>query len=573
MAVLQPIVDIAEICHRHGIRRVVVSPGSRSAALTLAFVRHGGFQVQVVIDERSAGFIALGMALDSEVPVVMICTSGSAAYNYAPSVSEAFFQQVPLLVFTADRPREWIHQHDGQTIFQSGIFGSHVRKFFELPADYGHKDACWAINRMVNDAILSCTGVPFGPVHVNVPIREPFYPLEGEVFAPSNNLRVVNRVPALSTLSSDSWNTLLEKWDSCGRILIVAGQSKFNANLNNVLSQISEELDVVIVADCISNVRNVSKFISYHDLFLPNQNPDDLRPDLLITFGLSVISKALKQFLQKNPALHHWHVSEDLHLVDTFQSLTCQIPVSPEYFFENIFEKLDYQLFVQGGEPETDPSFLANWVRSNNQAKQLLYAYLDNLSLLNDLSVIYSAILCLNDHWKIHVANSMPVRYLNVLGDTLGNRMVAANRGTSGIDGCVSTAIGDALVSDNSVLLITGDLAFFYDRNGLIINSLPANLKVLVVNNAGGNIFRMIDGPSKLPELEDFFETRHQFSAKGTAQDSRINYLTATSKHQLEELLPSFLSGNGMSILEVFTDPEENGRAWNGLKAHVRAKW
>jgi 2-succinyl-5-enolpyruvyl-6-hydroxy-3-cyclohexene-1-carboxylate synthase len=573
MPVLQPIIDIAEICHAHGIRRVVVSPGSRSAALTLAFVRHGRFDIQVVTDERSAGFIALGMALASEIPVIMICTSGSASYNYAPAIAEAFFQQVPLLIFTADRPKEWIHQYDGQTIYQSEIFGKHVRKFFEIPSDYGHKDSLWSINRMVNDAILSCTDIPSGPVHINVPIREPFYPLGDEDFFPSKNIRVVSRTVPNGTLSPDTWNLLLDEWDDCRKILIVGGQHKNSEKLNSALTRISEELDVPVVGDCISNQKSGNRFISYQDLFLPVENGEHLRPDLLVTYGLSVLSKELKQFLQRNPAIHHWHVSEDTHLVDNFQSLTRQIAVSPDYFFENLFEKIDYQLFVQGSDPETDSSFLLSWIRLNDRGRNLLHNYLGNLTSLNDLTSIYSLILSLDLTVKIHVANSMPVRYLNILGDTIGSRTVCANRGTSGIDGCVSTAIGDALATENAVVLITGDLAFLYDRNGLLINPLPGNLRILIVNNAGGNIFRMIDGPSKLPELETYFEANHNFTAQRTAEDSQIAYFSARNTSQLAEMLKLFLASSQMAILEVFTDPYENSIVWKGLKNYVQKNW
>ena len=173
---LQPIWNIAHICYKHGIENVIISPGSRSAPLTLAFARHENLNCKVVADERSAAFVALGIAQQTGKPVVLICTSGSAAYNYAPAIAEAYFQQIPLLVLTADRPPEWIDQLDGQTIRQNNIYGKHVKESYTLPVDLSHKDAIWHVGRIVSEAINLSKTYPFAPVHINAPFREPFYP-------------------------------------------------------------------------------------------------------------------------------------------------------------------------------------------------------------------------------------------------------------------------------------------------------------------------------------------------------------------------------------------------------------
>lgn len=179
MATHQAIYDIAEICAQHGIQNAVLCPGSRCAPLTLAFANHAAITCRTLSDERSAGFIGLGLAQQTHTPSVLVCTSGSAAYNFAPSVAEAFFQQIPLVVFTADRPAEWIDQWDGQTIRQENIFGGHVKRAYNLPSD-SHPDSVWHINRVVNEAIALAQTFPAGPVHINVPLREPLYPQAGE---------------------------------------------------------------------------------------------------------------------------------------------------------------------------------------------------------------------------------------------------------------------------------------------------------------------------------------------------------------------------------------------------------
>jgi len=566
MALLQPLVDIAEICYAHGIRHVIISPGSRSAALTLAFSRHEGFEKHVVMDERSAGFIALGMAQQLNKPVILICTSGSAAYNYAPAITEAFFQQISLLILTADRPSEWIHQLDGQTIYQTDIYGKNVKKSFVIPADYTHKDARWMINRTVNEAVIFSELTPPGPVHINVPIREPFYPSSDENMMVSKMVRIVKKQDSQTILSSGTWHELLDEWDSFDNILIAGGQHKRNVILNTALTKISEELGIPVLGDSISNQSGSPGFISYHDLYLSQSNSVRLRPDLLITYGLSFMSKSLKQFLQNNPATAHWHIGEDPHLVDTFFSVTRQIPVSDEYFFTAIFEKIDYQSFVQGTEDDRSDSYQGEWHFSDRSAKTQTYKFLNNLSLLNDLTAVNFILNSLPQGAQLHVANSMPIRYVNALGDATKHLDIFANRGTSGIDGCVSTAIGAAIITASPVFLLVGDVAFLYDRNGLLLQPLPDNLKIIVLNNSGGNIFRMIDGPAKLPELENYFETRHSFTAKRTAEDSGLSYFQATDSDSLRAIFDQFLNGEKISLLEIFTDPVDNARAWKDFK-------
>ncbi|SKB84341.1 2-succinyl-5-enolpyruvyl-6-hydroxy-3-cyclohexene-1-carboxylic-acid synthase [Dyadobacter psychrophilus] len=565
MAILQPLVDLAAICYAQGVRHVVVSPGSRSAALTLAFTRYGRFTIHVCMDERSAGFIGLGIAQQTGVPVVLICTSGSAVYNFAPAVAEAFFQQIPLVVISADRPKEWLHQYDGQTIYQSEIFGKHIKRSFEFSADYSHADVKWAINRISNEAVMLAAIVPMGPVHINVPIREPFYPAAGDEMIPSANLKIIARQPAEKVLSPDVWKALLDEFEEYPRILIAAGQNIPDHELSEVLNKISEEWDIPVLADSIANVSGL-RIIRNHDLFLGGKNAEELVPDLLITFGLSFISKDFKLFVRKNRPRAHWHISEDEFLADPTQSLTRTIPVSPNYFFKNLFEKIDYQLFVQNSDPETDSSFLTGWSVQNWNSEQIRGEYVGNLSKLSDLTSLNLLFKCIDRVFQLHVANSMSIRYVNLLNLESNIRSVFCNRGTSGIDGCVSTAIGAALVNEEETLLIVGDVAFMYDRNGLLLNALPQNLKIVVINNAGGNIFRMIDGPSGLPEIETYFETRHSFSAKRTCEDSNIAYFSCREPESLEISIKAFLETRGISLLEIFTDPYENERVWKDLR-------
>ena len=253
MPVLQPIVNIAELLSQKGISDVIVSPGSRSAPLTLAVARHPQLQVRVMADERSAGFVALGIAQQSRKPVAVICTSGSAVYNLAPAVAEAYFQQVPLLLLTADRPHEWLHQQDRQTIDQVGIFGNQIKRSYALPADYTHPDARWTIERSLNEAITLCELDPPGPVHVNVPLREPFYPKADESFV-FERVRRIDTLTATPTLAPETWHRLQTEWEQSTRILIAVGQLPPNPALRSVLKQITDEWGIPVVGELISNL-------------------------------------------------------------------------------------------------------------------------------------------------------------------------------------------------------------------------------------------------------------------------------------------------------------------------------
>lgn len=570
MAILQPLVDLVQLCHLHGMSRVVISPGSRSAALTLAFARNPNFSSTVVMDERAAGFIAMGMAQQMGKPVALVCTSGSAVYNFAPAVAEAFFQKIPLLILTADRPREWIHQQDGQTIYQQGIYGKHVKASYDLPSDYVHPDALWYINRSINEAISRAEAYPPGPVHINVPIREPFYPEEAEVLKPSAQIRIVETVSTPPILQGAVWHQLLDEWEDTDRILIALGQQRRNRPLSQTLAKITEELQVPVIGDVISNLSGSELCITKHDLFLSAHHDSTFQPELLITAGQSFLSKPFKQYLRKHPPQRHWHIENTEHVVDPFQSLTTHIRMEPDVFFARLFEDIDYRRFVQQDVTEENERYLEDWMQQERAGRRLLRDSLRDISVLNDISAVGFILDALSDPCQLHIANSMPIRYVNMLGVDNENVEVFCNRGTSGIDGCVSTAIGAALVTSQPVYLLVGDVAFFYDRNGLLIQDLPRNLKIILLNNAGGVIFRMIDGPARQPELEHYFETRHSFSAKRTAEDSGMDYYFVDEISGLSNGWAAIHASQKASLLEIKTDPDITANIYRSIKEKFR---
>ncbi|HWA34695.1 MAG TPA: 2-succinyl-5-enolpyruvyl-6-hydroxy-3-cyclohexene-1-carboxylic-acid synthase, partial [Cyclobacteriaceae bacterium] len=315
--------SLVDLCVRHGVQNAVLCPGSRNAPLILAFSRNKAIRSSTFSDERSAAFIALGMAQQTKKPVVLVCTSGSAAYNFAPAVAEAFFQNIPLIVITADRPAEWVDQLDGQTIHQTNLYGTHVKKYFELPHDYQNSDARWHAGRIMNEALLLASSVQQGPVHINAPIREPLYP--GSNDQPTEiNFREIQTIHSEGAFSSDEWKAILGELASFKKVLIVAGQLDHDATLQKAIDACSRHFNWPVAGDILSNLHGLPDFCRHADTFLGQLQPahkKSLTPDLLITVGKSLIAKNLKLFLRNNKPVAHWHIGVGSS-ADTFQSLT-----------------------------------------------------------------------------------------------------------------------------------------------------------------------------------------------------------------------------------------------------------
>lgn len=548
MALLEPLYRVSEICAFGGIENVVICPGSRSAALTLAFVRSKKFRVQVITDERSAAFVALGLAQASGKATVLICTSGTAALNFSPAVAEAFFQEIPLLVLTADRPPEWINQHDGQTIFQQNIYGRHIIKSYDFPADYTHPDAVWMIERQTNEALAFARR---GPVHINIPIREPFYPEEGEVYAGA--FYPVSYLSGSPALEDSTWKALLEAWNRAGTILVAIGQN--HENLDTPLEALSEDGRVSVVADVISNV-NIKNKISSHDIFL---NKMQATPDLLITCGKSFISKSFKQFFRKNKPAVHWHVEEKTELTDPLQSVTAKIMVPAAYFLKELATRA----------PGRAGNSAEEWRQMEEKSAAYLAGFLEECPF-GELKATAMLFQHLQPGDILHLGNSMPVRYANLLASLLpGGVKVYANRGTSGIEGVVSTAAGQALGSKGRVHCLVGDVSFFYDSNALFA-ARPQNLSIYLVQNGGGNIFRIIDGPGKQEELESCFITPPGRTAEALCREAGYGYTAIRSAADLQEALKNKEDGlvnNGPALFEIYTDGVLDSGLFHQLKA------
>lgn len=554
--IIQPILDLVAICAKKGIEHAILSPGSRCAPLTLAFARHPDIHSRTISDERSAAFIALGMAQQLGQPVAMVCTSGSAALNYFPAIAEAYFQQVPLLILTADRPPEWIDQWDGQTIYQEEVFGKHVKKSFRFPDSFSNEDQNWHSSRIVNEAINLSRQFPAGPVHINIPLREPFYPAEGEKFEFPEYPREFTPVTSHSQLTEESLRHIKNRISEVKRLLIVPGQQKPNTQIQRLLDHLAKNQKAVVVTDVISNLQGENT-VSLHDHWLGNEGyHSDLAPDLILSFGKSVISKSLKQFLRKSKT-SHWHIQPDGQSRDTYQNVTRILACSPAGFLNWICENL----------PDQDENYFNRWMTLEKSVQKALpsaFSYLE----FGEYPALNFLLKKIPPFSKIHLANSMAVRYVNFLGKR--NQEIICNRGTSGIDGSNSTAVGCTFTTKEPVTLITGDMAFFYDRNAFWHNYGMPNLRIIILNNHAGGIFRLIEGPTKQPELEEFFETKQQLSANHLAEEFGFFYIKVKNQEELERALGDFYEPSlHPKILEIETSSPKNAENLKLVKSKI----
>ncbi len=505
----------------------------------------------MISDERSAGFIGLGIAQATKTPVALTCTSGTALLNYGPAVAEAFFNQIPLLVISADRPPEWIGQRDGQTINQPNALSNHVKASYNLPVDDGSESMIESYTEVFRSAYKEATTAPFGPVHINIPFKEPFYP-DGALDEIDFKKYLKNE---LSPEDSVDFSEIQEKISSFEKVLVVAGQSE----RNNDLSTLLEKKGIPIVSDIISNYGHLPHSIHHQDVFLRDKkNTLGLHPDLVITIGMSVISKNLKLFLRGCRKLEHWHIDPDGSKADTYEHLTESIICQPELFFKKI-------------EINTNSAFLENWKAIDQECKHHIEGTLLTAPF-NEFSVVQKVMMSLPENSVLHLGNSTPVRYANIINSYDKSFDVHCNRGTSGIDGSMSTAYGSAMVSKRPHFIILGDMSFMYDRNAFWNNYLPNNLKVIILNNAGGGIFRLINGPTEQPELEKYFVTEQKFTAENTLKDIGVAYFKANDYSELSSVLPEFLANSGPAAFEVFTDPESNTKTFKDVMKFEKTK-
>ena len=496
----------------HGIRHAVVCPGSRNAPIVHNLNECPSFQCYPVTDERSAGFYALGMAQCLHEPVVVCVTSGTALLNLAPAVAEAYYQQQPLVVVSADRPARWIDQLDGQTLPQPDALGRFVRHAVSLPEPHDEEEH-WYCNRLVNEALLT----QYGPVHINVPITEPLFDFSTEQLPTE---RMITLTPP--DIQPHTLSHVCRMFMQAKRPMLIAGQP-MNPHMDEAVSLV--------------------------------QDDERYQPDFVVYTGGSIVSKRLKRFLRK--ASETWVVNRTGAVTDTFCNLTHVIVGDGAAVADQIRSLLEQQPhpFVQLWKD------LLESVRCHAETFEPGYSQMAAVkcferqcSMFNgQCSMFNGQCSMFNGQCSIHYANSSAVRLANIYA----RHPVFCNRGVNGIEGSLSTAAGYSVVADRQVFCVIGDLSFFYDQNALWNQNLRGNLRILLLNNGKGGIFDMLPGLDQSPARDRFIAAGHTTSAEGICRQNRVTYLKAVNMEEMQKGIAALFSQESDTpvLLEVFTSP------------------
>lgn len=549
--------QLAALLLKKGITDVVISPGSRNAPMIHTFHGITGFNCRNVVDERSAAYFALGLSLAKQKPVAIVCTSGTATLNYAPAIAEAFYQNIPLIVLTADRPNYWIDQLESQCIRQEGIYRNFVKKEVNLPLGESEKEL-WFAARQISECLnLAIAGTP-APVHINIPLEEPLHQLIDAELPEVKDIAIASAKPKISETELSG---LAEIVGQSKKIMVLAGQLNPNPALEKAMAAFVAKTGAVVLHEYHSNL-NGDQFVGSIDALMAailEENTPDYNPDLLITLGGQFVSKSLKQFLRKNKPAEHWHLSLGPEHFDTYQSLTKVVQTEAADFFE----------LLSAQELQANSGYLKLWKNKETLVNQLRDEFVANAEF-SDLKAFELIGKNIPEGSVIHLGNSSPVRYA-LIHDRVKRAEYYSNRGTAGIDGCLSTAVGFASESEKINTVIVGDLSFFYDSNALWNKYIDANLRIIVIHNGGGNIFSMIKGPGETPAFKEHFFTENTHKAEGLAKAFDLDYFSATNESELTQALAVFYSPDQKAaVLEVFTNAEVNVKVFRELFKEVK---
>ncbi|AVR46944.1 2-succinyl-5-enolpyruvyl-6-hydroxy-3-cyclohexene-1-carboxylic-acid synthase [Christiangramia fulva] len=554
--------SIVALCVAKDIKHVVISPGSRNAPLTIGFTHHSNIKAYSIVDERCAAFFALGMAQQLKKPVAVVCTSGSALLNYYPAISEAFYSDIPLVVISADRPVERIDIGDGQTIRQKNVFENHIlysaNLYSELVLEAETKDEKLKqkqfeaqkhnereINLALNKAIEEK-----GPVHINVPFYEPLYDTVEDV-----NAQPLQIFPEIKErfYTAKQLDPYVKVWNSARRKMVIVGVEQPNAVEQEFLDKLAKDPSVIVFTETTSNLHQDEFFTRIDTLIGPiekDMNRDDLflklQPDILLTFGGMIVSKKIKAFLRNFNPKNHWHI-DPKKAYNTFFCLNKHFETEVNSFFSEFFPLTE----------DIESDYAAFWkdVRKKRQKRHEEYMAEIEYSDLKAMQLIVPEVPEGN---IIHFGNSSTIRYAQLFQWDKSLK-IYCNRGTSGIDGSVSTAVGAAVSLGEPVLLVTGDLSFFYDSNALWNNYIPPNLRIIVLNNRGGGIFRILPGNKNSENFDTFFETVHNLKARPLCEMYDFEYRSADSEDTLKNALNGFFEKSEKPrLLEIFTPRKTN---------------
>ena len=538
--------SITDLCFKKNIKNIVISPGSRNAPLTLGFNLNPYFKTYSIVDERAAAFFALGIAQQIKFPVILVCTSGSALLNYYPAISEAYYSNIPLVILSADRPEKLLNIGDGQTINQKNVFNKNIGYSENLNQNdnyflnlFGLRDNNQEkINKALNFSIEKQS-----PVHINIPFSEPLYEITNSLSVDS-----INKIPRLNNQNVKKVSSFRNKWQNSIKKIILIGVSSPDLLSKKSIDLLAGDSSLLVLTENTSNVYHPSFCNKIDQLIAPLTNNElkEFRPEILITIGGMIISKKIKAILRDNKPNEHWHIgTHDAN--DTFFCLTKHFKTSPN----NIISKL-YENFNDNGS-----DFYNKWDLVISKRKEKHKEYLINL-IYCDFKVFDYVLNSIPSKSMLQVSNSSAIRYTQLF-DLDSSINVFCNRGTSGIDGSTSTAVGAASVFKGNTVFITGDLSFFYDSNALWNNFIPSSFRVILINNKGGGIFKILTKDNNTELFKKFFETKHDLYAKDLCNMYGFEYFISNDEDTLKNVLNDFYNESEKpKLLEVITDNDYN---------------
>lgn len=538
---------LAYLLRSHGVQHVVVSPGSRNAPLLIAIASCPEIQTTVVIDERSAAFMALGISDTTQQPTALICTSGTALLNYAPAIAEAYYRKTPLIVISADRPTEWIDQDDSQTLHQYEALANFVKQSYDIPA-HNSESNVWYANRIINDAIITATTGRKAPVHINIRISEPLGHMAEH---PGEKIRKINIFEPTPTIDPQAINRLSMDIVAPAKVMVIAGFHHPDKMLNMALNKLASQSNIIVLTETISNLHG-NNFVDCIDTTLAAMSQDDkneLRPDIVITLGGALVSRHIKQYLRSHQPQRHWHVGLSNTTIDCFKSLTERIDIEPEVFFTALSDNL------ATNSDNLSSDYSSRWIRFREKGTSILQSHCDKAQW-SDLKAFATLLPMIPHNWNVQYSNGTPIRYSQLFGDKRFHRC-SCNRGVSGIDGSTSTAIGASLAYSETTLLISGDMSASYDIGALTNHSVTHLFKIIVICNGGGEIFRFIESTRNLDILDKYFCVAPHLPLEDIANGHGYAYFEANNENELRDVFPTFRDENQRPAILAIKTPSE----------------
>ena len=617
----QNVLQLVALMRSHGVKKCVLCPGSRDIPLVQSILQCPDFETYSITDERSAGFFAIGLSLqtDCKEAVAVVVTSGSALLGLHAAVSEAFYQNVPLLVISADRPAAWIGQMDGQTLPQENVFKTLVKKSVGLVEVQSDEDR-WFNNRMINEALLSLNHHGLGPVHINVPISDPFFEFstpdlpDERVITRFNleNFKYIENFekghqafdievddPNLSLFDNNAVH-LAKTINKFNRIMLVVGQSVDGIKTFDRKVELTGPLgwlerQTAIMCESIANMPRKMDTISMPDMMIAHCLTEegeyleefpgtaiDTCPELVITIGGHIISKQLKKFLRASNPPYHIHVSAGGEVVDLFKSLTTVVEMEPANFLDILtracaIEGISHEIYLgKRLDPVKHEEIDSLDLDGDNIIDQMMYTASMSVCthVMDKPDFSYSHMQAMQLLLEqipaksiVHLANSSTVRYAQLFNnpfeeDVIDKRIkVMSNRGVNGIEGSLSTAMGYAAASDKLNFIVIGDLSFFYDMNALWNDYVGNNVRIVLLNNGGGEIFHALPGLKLSDKEKKYVTAQHKTNAQAWAESRGFTYHLAKNTTSLNKAINAICSKSKLKapqFVEVITEAQSD---------------